>query len=173
MRALIHIILQAETLSSTRVVASVLADRLPASPCEQCAVCVMAGVARHSSRKECRFRGVSLHSLSSLYFAPDLSLSLSLSCPLSLPLLSFSLSSFSFSLFSLSLSLSFLSLSLSSLSYPISLRSLSLSPIFLSLYFPYSGDLIVIHVQQHSMPKAHCGLLVKGYSLISAGTASA
>jgi hypothetical protein len=65
----------------------------------------------------------------------------------------------------------FLSLSLFSLlSY---LSPLSLSHIFLSLYFPYSGDLIVIHLQQHSMPKAHCGLLVKGYSLISAGTASA
>ena len=87
------------------------------------------------------------------------------SFPLSLYLPSLSLSLHSLSLFSLSLSL------FSLLSY---LSPLSLSLTYLSISsLPYSGDLIVMHQQQHSMPKAHCGLLVKGYSLISAGTASA
>ena len=97
----------------------------------------------------------------------------SLSLPLLYRSLSLYLPSLSLSSLVLSLSLLFLSLSLSLFSLLSYLSPLSLSHIFLSLYFPYSGDLIVIHLQQHAMPKAHCGLLVQGYSLISAGSASA
>ena len=94
----------------------------------------MAGVARHSLRKERSFRVVSHHSLSSLSIYPMISLSLSLSSPLFLHLSSRSLTFYFLSLSSLFFFLSLLSL-LSPLS-PISLSlcSLSLSPISLSLY---------------------------------------